>query len=169
MAIHTDDLLEKLDRVLAQPYLPPAEMCAWCRVPLSENGASLDFCTPRCQKSWQLSRTDGAMRDGGRGWAGWGGLYDDDDDACFPHCGCGPLREQWALWEQMGLRRPYRNHVQEVHHLARARENERQRAVDLAFDMWVGARVEVASNPPMSMRARTADLIARWTGVDPDS
>ena len=67
MAIHTDDLLEKLDRVLAQPWLPPASQCGWCRAPLTGREASLDFCTDYCQYVWHYSQTEGRMPDGGRG------------------------------------------------------------------------------------------------------
>lgn len=67
MPIHTNDLLEKLDRVLAQPWLPPAAQCGWCGNPLTGREASLDFCADDCQYVWHYSQTEGRMADGGRG------------------------------------------------------------------------------------------------------
>lgn len=71
MAIHTDDLLEKLDRVLAQPWLPPAAQCGWCRAPLTGREASLDFCAWDCQYIWHKYLAHAPMPDEGRGMDMW--------------------------------------------------------------------------------------------------
>lgn len=67
MPIHTDDLLEKLDRALARPWMPDAAQCGYCEMPLSVNGPSLDFCGSLCQTIWTRRQADPQMRDGGRG------------------------------------------------------------------------------------------------------
>lgn len=73
MAIHTNDLLEKLDRVLAHDFLPPAEHCGWqiCGNPLTGREESLDFCSDHCQDMWHKYLADAPMPDGGRGLDMW--------------------------------------------------------------------------------------------------
>jgi hypothetical protein len=99
--IHTSDLLEKLDRVLSQPYLAPASTCGLCGKVLTGTEPSLDFCNDSCQWAWQYRQADGQMVD------------EPDRSACLGDC-CSPTgsidteREPWAA---VGLGAVYDAHV----------------------------------------------------------
>jgi hypothetical protein len=153
MSAHTADLLEKLDRVLSQPYIPPATQCGWCYDTLPPNGPSLDFCNSACQARWQRGGALKPMRDGGRG-VEFGGLLC-PCPACSPDRGTvGDLRR---LGEQIS---------EEAH---RMREVERQRLRDrlrrLAEQVVAAEVIEVPiQERQVPNRAWWSAMFARWGG-----
>lgn len=153
--IHTDDLLEKLDRALAQPYIPPATNCGACGDPLRDKGPSLDFCDDLCQGRWMGRQAAGPMVDRGRGRSGPSD-YPEMDCPC-----CADEREQWVA---MGLARAYEAHVRFIgHEYAHAERQFRERRVPrVSFEL-----------PPQPVaqtyRDRVLVALSRWMGLDPNS
>ena len=145
MAIHTDDLLEKLDRALATQALPPATSCGLCSTPLNARSPSLDFCGQECQDFWHSAKADRQAPDLGRG---------------LEYEGSVSVAEQWTA---MGLGWAHQRQIRLIE-----RENEqRLRRLESTY-MRVMTEREVITDS-VSYVDRFMAAAARWFRLDPDS